>query len=494
MRMGTDAVARGTMALRGLPLYLFACAAGSEESAYPAGSPHSQAFSTDHFAYYSDEAVCPTLGERMETNFELAHAFLEMSPEACGPVRYFYYGEDADVSPPCHEDAGACYVGGDIVAPVWFHRHEAIHAYAHALGNPPNFFREGLAEMLGPGTGDGYLSVGRDGDLLSMIRGDAELDYATAASFTRFLVDTYGKAAFLAYYAAAPSDAASDEHDAAFSREFAASLEEVSALWLAQPDSYRGDSYYWLEECAAERVLVPPDTGPIALAPELDCADIPLDAGRVPGQVGAYRTVETNGAEALHLTLRSEVRAGVELIGCDAYFEGEPLVYIPEDATSKAAELWAAVDAGVIAVSLRESGVEGVSSGTTSVEMEFAPVPLGVSCDSAGTVSVGGTAITRIEGQSGETGTVWLRIQAVESTALAFDTASFVHGRGLPDEAALGAALCTGDCGSLTCDSSFWDDASVAGPELFMYVDESVLVRVDFAPDSHVRLDFTESD
>jgi hypothetical protein len=140
-----------------------------------------------------------------------------------------------------------------------FDPHELTHAYASLLGDPPLFFKEGLAETIGCGLWDDDDWITPPDNVASLmvtsefrkLTGDAFFGvYGAAAGFTRFLIDHYGRDAYLGFYAHAHDDASADQIATVFATSFGQPLDAAIHAWLAGPRQSREDICMHLTECA----------------------------------------------------------------------------------------------------------------------------------------------------------------------------------------------------------------------------------------------------
>ncbi len=462
---------------------LFVCAGC--EAPPPPGAPSTLAFETEHFAYYAEEPVCDSLGERMEQDYAVVTAWLGAEPKR--KIRYYDYGEDADLFEACGGALWGCFLPPtDIVSNTWFFREQAVRAYAEDLGDPPSFFETGLSQMLGPWSAGGEDSVPHDVDLVGMIRGDEDVYYGVPPAFVRYLVDTYGKAAFLEFYASAPDDAASDRFAEAFEAAFGAALDGVAADWASLPTGDRGDAWFWLPECDAERIPAVFGGGAVTVEPNLSCAEVPLDANRVPDQLGAWRTVEVGDGEALHIAVTSDAWAYAHVGGCDAYADGDPGLGLPPDTAPARVDIWADVAPGVYFLDLGEYEQEA-ASGTSSYAIERASFPMGSSCDTAGTVELGDTNTVRFDGTSGD-GAWYLWMNTTDEAAWSLEGDAFDP---FDDGVGLGASVCTGPCDALVCEEP---TGGWFYPAFTLRADEPALLVVQLEPHRQVNLMLERSD
>lgn len=455
------------------------------EAPPPPGAPSTLAFETEHFAYYADEPVCDSLGDWMERDYAQVTAWLGTEPRKA--IRYYDYGDDADLTEACGGANWGCFLPPtDIVANVWFLREQAVRAYAADLGAPPSFFETGLAQMLGPWSAGGENAVPHDVNIVGMIRGDEDEYYGVPPAFVRYLVDTFGKSAFLGFYGAAPTDPTSSEFETAFEDAFGATIEHVAADWATLPSGDRGDAWMWLPECDAERVPAVYGEGPIAVEPELSCAEIPLDANRVPDQLGTFRTVEVGDGEALHVAAASGAWAYAWIGGCDQYADGDPgLGLAPED-TPRRVDVWADVAPGVWFLGLGEYE-QAASSGTSTWEVERAGFPMGSSCEDAGTLDLNAARLSFV-GSSGDGGRWYLWMNTTDDSAYTVGGEAF---SALGDGTAIGASVCTGTCDALTCVDHTGD---LFAPAFTVAAGEPSLLVVQFEPERQASLILNRSD
>lgn len=490
------------LSIAGLALLSCGCEQpeGTEEQ-FPEGAPQALAFETEHFRYFADEPVCDSLGQRMEQEYEAGRSFLGIDGSDDVEVRYFYYGEWADVSPPCSsEHAIGCYLPPrDIIAGAWFSRHEAMHAYADDLGSPPSFFMECLAEMAAPDGTDADILVEHESDPTSMIVGDEFIDYSVAASFCRHLIDQTNMEAFLGFYADAPSDASTAQFGEVFQRAFGRTLSEEVEAWMASPPDARGEAYVWLTECSSEELSVE-DGQSIRLTPDLTCDQVPLDQDREPGQVGAYRTLLVEDSDsALHLTLESPISAGVVVGGCEGFY-GTRQVWLGGASSGRRVELWTTVDEGSHFLSIRQAG-DGTTSNATTVSVEKTGYPGDEVCSRAGEVSLSSDiALTRFDTRT-DSGDFFVWLEAEEAQTIRFDdNTSLLDSE---SDGARTAALCTGDCEALECaycagwgcDEAPWYSPSDSDdPSFVLFEGQRVLLHVEFPEASRLQFDLVSDE
>jgi hypothetical protein len=137
--------------------------------------------------------------------------------------------------------------------------HELLHAYTAQIGDPPLFFKEGIARVLGCSNVPYGDPIVRSRSIVQVLETDAmkrqEIEqfyetYVQAGAFTRFLIDRYGKASYLAFYRSVRDNASLAEIRAGFARAFSVSLDQAVEAWITSPRQGTVDICLWLAECA----------------------------------------------------------------------------------------------------------------------------------------------------------------------------------------------------------------------------------------------------
>jgi hypothetical protein len=242
-------------------------------------------FSTEHFDYYLDETLefrgCDDTKIWLERYYAGISKFLGVSLPAGEKIQYHVVWTSYDPRLECSLGI-PCANGTNTYTSQYVGRHEIVRATASLLGNPPLFFQQGLAEVLGCGyTSDvpgpiekiwgEYLVV--SSSYASRVASGEEDVQSTAGSFVRHLIDTYGKEKFLSFYAHAPRNGSKAEIDAVFEQEFGSTLHDEFAKWIRLPARVPGDVCLRVMECDAEM-------------PELTNGDVELGCG--PSGYGSF--------------------------------------------------------------------------------------------------------------------------------------------------------------------------------------------------------------
>jgi hypothetical protein len=196
--------------------------------------------------------------------------------------RIEYYFAPSEVSRRCRPNAAACTYGTTIYAGQPVLAHEIVHANASLVGRAPALFAEGFAVVLGCGvTGDAVGQLELSDPIESLVESEPFRDwcvasnylvYNTAASFVRYLLDTFGSSRFLSFYARVPGDGQRREIEAVFQAEMGVPLDAAFSDWRTKPHPYYGDLCLRLMECdptmpALAQAEVALGCGPTASAP-----------------------------------------------------------------------------------------------------------------------------------------------------------------------------------------------------------------------------------
>lgn len=220
---------------------------------------------TTHFRYHGrTPPTCSGLGEWLEHHYQTMSAALGVELPAGGKIDIHTFADSADLAENgCGAIQGVeptgCADGTDTYSVQEYDPHELIHAYASLLGDPPLFFKEGLAETLGCGIWADDLAIERPADVRPLLTtaGFRKLQgaaffaaYGATADLTRWLIDVHGMGPFLAFYANTPEGAGWSELEASFQAHVGGSLEAAIAAWEASPPRTRGGVCLHLAECA----------------------------------------------------------------------------------------------------------------------------------------------------------------------------------------------------------------------------------------------------
>jgi len=125
-------------------------------------------------------------------------------------------------------------------------------------GNPPDLFKEGLAELLSCGNFavDGPLDLSdpieelvESGAFNSARDASGIGIYDESASFVRYLIDEFGAPRFLSFYARAPEWGARGVIAAVFQADFGIALDDAFADWRAKPRPHLDDPCLRVSEC-----------------------------------------------------------------------------------------------------------------------------------------------------------------------------------------------------------------------------------------------------
>lgn len=246
------------LAQRLLPLALLASAGcGGNEPVFD------KLFTSEHFEYYVEEGAtppCDGVEQWLERYYEANARFFGATLSPGEKMKYHVVGSRESLSSlGCSPDSGGCADGTTISAFRPIYVHELVHASASLLGDPPDLFKEGLADVLGCTTTIDWGGRVDTSDPIELLVETGAFQryrevngfglYVASASFVRFLIGEVGAARFLSFYAHAARDASRAEVDAVFRVDLGMGLDEAFARWRAEPPPYFGDLCLRLMEC-----------------------------------------------------------------------------------------------------------------------------------------------------------------------------------------------------------------------------------------------------
>jgi len=336
---------------------------------------------SEHFRYYADEdlPVCRTLLDRMEEHYAAVTPWLGVTLGRGEKIDYHRFGDaDSLGETGCEYDDGTvpagCADGLRIVTTRPLETHELVHAYASLLGRAPSLLEEGLATMLG-GIGAAGPVVDASFPIESFFESErfqalepepkAEA-YGPAAGFSRFLVDRYGREAYLDFYASLAHSASAAEIETAFESSFAEPLAVALEAWRAErPLVESVSTYLYLAECASPALS---EDGAELLEEECWQETFPLRVAR------SFSLADARGAvvRARHAPGAS---TGVSVIACDGTVHRSLLTYLWPDTGQH--ELWTDLPAGDYFL---KAFAEAVAGADPAVSLDLGPQLITETC------------------------------------------------------------------------------------------------------------------
>ena len=330
----------------------------------------------------------------LEHHYKTISDYLEVSLPASKKINVYTYSNQDDLSESvCGEIQGVspdgCSDGLNTYSYLTYYPHELIHAYSTLLGNPPLFFQEGLACVVGCGLWDENQWIERSVDIkqymetkvFKQLRGSEFLDvYDAAAGFTSFVIDHYGKVGYLEFYSRTSWDESIEEIGIEFLRAFGESLDIAVGRWVEGPPQSRGDACLYLAECATKLIVDEEDRETFndigckhALAPDTELH--PLRTIR------HFSLSQKNGVV---LRVTSSAQTVGYILGCKK--ELHPTRMLFQNAMGGQAEMWTDVHEGdywlnVHSLFVPEEGQETLVDATISLEKDW-PI-FADRCDSA---------------------------------------------------------------------------------------------------------------
>jgi len=222
------------------------------------------ALETEHFEFYREDTLppaCDALGADLEGYFAAFSDYLDVSYPPGAKVIYnqlstYRYLNELCGTGPDSAVAGCYAPDGDVIASVYaVYPHEIAHVIEHRIGGPghhPLLLSEGLASMLGGGSPydrpdhrvDATVPVEQlidDGAFIEAYSvpgsGGGGALYSSAAGFVRYLINRYGKDAFLRFYASTKGLTHGAEIKGRFSEVLLDDFNDVVDTWRtgAQP-------------------------------------------------------------------------------------------------------------------------------------------------------------------------------------------------------------------------------------------------------------------
>jgi hypothetical protein len=219
---------------------------------------------SEHVRLRSHESwFCDGTVDWLEHHYLSLSSFLGVALPPGKKIDMVVIADPAELAATCGSPGfgvDGCADGTDAFAIAPFHPHELVHAYASLLGDPPFFFQEGLAEVIGCGDKGQSSPIARWDDLRPILTtagfralpGDeVAAAYGMASELTRHIVDVYGRDAYLAFYASIGRDAGIAAIDAAMTAHLGVGLDTVLADYAASPGRSRAEVCLRIAECAA---------------------------------------------------------------------------------------------------------------------------------------------------------------------------------------------------------------------------------------------------
>ncbi|HKO49440.1 MAG TPA: hypothetical protein VJV79_17045 [Polyangiaceae bacterium] len=223
-------------------------------------------FGSARFQYHAradDLSVGPSVLELLEGYGVAADALLGLSPTDHLPIAYYKYRDLRDLQEqgPCGEGYAGCEFKRsgvlEVHSPLSVDEHELTHAYAAALGAPPEFLVEGIASSFSCylGVEDRFRAGERprwlDRTWAESLFPEQTLD-APFSVFTTWLLDSFGVERFKKFYGSLARTAGPGEVAAAFFASYQTSLDSAWMSFVTAP-SHR--LCLAMSACAAEPAL-----------------------------------------------------------------------------------------------------------------------------------------------------------------------------------------------------------------------------------------------
>jgi hypothetical protein len=223
-------------------------------------------FGSGRFQYHAradDVSVGPSVLEQLERYGAAADALLALSPTDHLPIAYYKYRDLRDLQEhgPCGEGNAGCEFPRlgmlEVHSPLSVDEHELTHAYAAALGDPPDFLKEGIASSVSCNWGveDRFVAGERprwlDRTWTESLFPEQPLD-APFSAFTTWLLDDFGVERFKGFFGALGRSSGPSDMAAAFAASYQTSLDSAWTAFVTAP-THR--VCLAMSACAAEPAL-----------------------------------------------------------------------------------------------------------------------------------------------------------------------------------------------------------------------------------------------
>jgi len=301
------------------------------------------AFETAHFVVYSaDPTLDPeAIGPWYEAHEAMFDSLTGLGVPDAERVEVWHFLDDSVIRGECAGANNCVPSRGRVLTVDHFHGHENVHAYLGFHVEQSNAaFAEGAAEVFG--------SVGRSGvvtpteDIRRLLAGrgvyDADVEqnnYAVAASFVRYLIDTHGVDAFFTLYRATRHDDSLARLDERMRATLDDGLDASIEGWLARGPRRYSELVFRELECGTPRLPREATSHELRRGPRV--WSVPTAT-----YLGAVRSLEPTTATPVRFELSSARRLTLVVGRCDEGDEGLALV----DLTRAPSEVWTALDAG----------------------------------------------------------------------------------------------------------------------------------------------------
>jgi hypothetical protein len=215
---------------------LAACQAGPVTSPTSSGTsdlPTERVWQSAHFTYHArsvDSAICGDLLGTLERHFSFFQNKLGLDWPADERINYYKFvdAEDFQAHAPCPQGAGGCTDGHGVYAYDPFEQHELVHAYLWSVGTPLTVVSEGAAVALACNQGIAETPSLSLADAVAVRESlDDQRVYDTGGRVVRYLLDRYGPAAFLRFYATTNKTSSFADLDQALLATFGSGVDEI---------------------------------------------------------------------------------------------------------------------------------------------------------------------------------------------------------------------------------------------------------------------------
>ena len=235
--------------------------------------------------------------------------------------RFFWLTEDDYESSPCPDGSLGCanLRSDHVYTKLVPHPHEVVHLEL-SNQNPPDFLREGVAELFGSAREPKELVNPLDVEVIFDPLGTDRDAYAEAGKFSRYLIDEFGDDAYFELYRRTPRNADRSRVDVVMQDVLEVSLAEVLEGYRGFAPACHVENWRsYDDECAEMPLLPPEERGRWSFRLAMGCGEGSVVGPRA-GRIWTRRALEIDDAGRYELELVStEVGADARLrvVSCD---------------------------------------------------------------------------------------------------------------------------------------------------------------------------------
>ena len=232
---------------------------------------------SEHFRYYyrKGDEPCDAVLHRLDRHLELTSEFLGIQVAREKKIEYYKFTDSSDIEKnACRRAAtNTCTDGTKVFSTQWVDYRELVHSYTSLLGNPPNIFKDGIAEVLAclyMVVPPHYL-IEQDVPIEEIIdnsefnkrfflQDNLITTWDVAAAFTRYLLDRFGTERWRNFYAIVPRNADQEKTSECFLDAFGVFFQDAVDDWRTYLPMAPWKNTICLVECGGDPPVLPSET------------------------------------------------------------------------------------------------------------------------------------------------------------------------------------------------------------------------------------------